>query len=811
MSNIECTACGLSNFANYSGIQGEGLHKARIMIVGDNPNYAEDAKGEYGHGNSNQLLLDLVRQCGLEWDEVYYTPAVKCYKGAKGKVSATQLKACKDHLLPEIEKCNPEFVITLGATALKALTNKAKITEIHGKPIFHKNGYTLLPTFHPSMSLRDPRFWDRIHTDFKRFGRIINGIPLTEHKLNFKRVITQSGFREIISTLKHSRVVAFDLETNGLQMRLRSSKIGQSIFATFRMVYVVEHDSFTFKQLESFHQECALILEGKELCMANGKFDNLWLHYQFGIRFPLTFDTMLSSYILDENSPNGLKQNAMSKLDMQDWDIPLDIKKGKCFTEEDFQLRAEYAAWDGYATIRLYKYDKAQLAKDPELESLFRTLVMPVARAYERLEINGVHIDLERLAAAEIELSSRIRRVIRKLNRYIGPWRLGEEINWNSGPFVNKVLFDWISLTPQGYTDGGAPSTAEDNLLKMKEQHPIINTLLEYRGVFKQLSSFVHGWQRRMIGGKLYPGYKIHGAVTGRPSCSNPNLQQVPRDPYIRSLVGAPKGWVFFEVDYSQVELRVAAVAANEPTMLQTFRIGGDIHEETYQTVMGISTHDAVAHIQDEGKRKAQLKEERKKAKAVNFGFIYGMGWKTFREYAEAKYGLIVSDSEAKAIRIRYFEKYSGLIDWHKRQRRIVHSMGSVRTLTGRKRNLPQINSPDRALMAEAERQAINSPVQGFGAEMILMALIEVDSYFNNGVVKPSGTIHDAIVGLVREDVKLSAMARVKAIMEDPKIMKQMGISLPLPVIADVSLGNWGIAREYDASELPEPLVIDHG
>lgn len=779
------------------------------MIVGDNPNYLEDNKGEYGHGNPQKLLLELLHAAGISYSECYYTPAVKCRKGDKGKVSATQLKECKEYLFQELEDVKPDFVLTLGATALKALTNKAKITEIHGQVIEHKLGFKVLPTFHPAMSLRDPRFWDSIHADFRRFGKIIKGEELTQHNLKYKRITTESGLSEVLKAIKTSRVVAYDLETNGLQMRYRTSEIGQTVIATFRMVYVVEHEEFSKDQMDKFHLQAKTKMSGKVVVGQNAKFDNLWLHYRHGVRFPLTFDTMLASHLLDENSPNGLKQNARSILEAEDWDVDLKVKKGEGLTEEQKEDRARYAAWDGYYTIRLYKHFKSKLEDDPELERLFKKLVMPVARTYEQLEINGVHVDLENMEKAEQILLNKIRRLRRKLKRFINPWRENElEINWNSANFVNTVLFDWLNLRPAGYTEKGAPSTAEDNLNKMKSQHEIVEVLLEYRGAFKQWSSFIEGWKKRMIDGQLFPSFKIAGTVTGRPSCADPNLQQVPRDPFIRSLIGAPPGWVFFEVDYSQIELRVAAAISGEPTMLQIFRTGGDIHEATYQMVMGMSTEDAVAHIEDPMARKAQLKEERKKAKAINFGFIYGMGWRKFREYCETKMGLFISDAEAKAWRKRYFETYAGLPDWHNRQRRIVRAMSMVRTYTGRIRHLPQINSPDQGLAAEAERNAINAPVQGFGAEMILMSLVEVNEYFGNNVLRLCGTIHDAMVGIVRKDVAETAMAKVKEIMESPRIMRELGIELPLPIIADVSLGNWGIAKEYDASDLPEPIEL---
>lgn len=826
MSCKACDRCELSRYANNTCVQGVGPKDARIVIVGDNPNYAEDAAGEYGHGNPDKLLGELLFAAGIERDEVYYTPAVKCRKPENGKVSATQMKACKDYLLAELEEIKPEMVITLGATALKSLTNKAKITELHGKTHEHKMGFKLLPTFHPAMSLRDPRFWDRIHTDFRRFGKLAAGEALAVHKLNARSIVSRGGLEDVLSAVRRARVIAYDLETNGLQPRLKTSAIGQTVIATQTQEFVVEHNRFNYTQMRKFHEKLNAALEGKTVLAQNGKFDNLWLYYQFGVRFPLTFDIMLASHLLDENSPNDLKQNARTELEMEDWDIPLHIKNGKGLdgkglTPEEEQQRTEYAAWDGYATVRLWRVFKDRLEKDDDLNRVFHELVMPIARTYEVVEINGIHIDQERMAEAEKILKTKIRKLRRILDRHINPWRKAAndrvydddnnviEINWNSGAFVNRVLFDWLGLEPMGLTDGGAPSTAEDNLLKMKDQHEIISVLLEYRGAFKQISSFIDGWNKRMIDGCIFPGYKVHGTVTGRPSCSNPNLQQVPRDPFIRSLIGAPPGWVFFEIDQSQVELRLAAVAANEPTMLAIFREGGDIHESTYQRTFGLSTEEAVAHIEDPGKRKAQLKEERKKAKAINFGFIYGMGWKLFMEYAASKFGLVVTKPEAMKIRKRFFEIYSGLVKWHERQRRIVHAMKCVRTLTGRIRHLPQVDSPDRGLSSEAERNAINAPIQGFGAEIVLMATIEVNKFFNNKLVKIQGTIHDAMVGLAREDVYLACCARIKAIMEDPQIMRDFGIELPLPLVADVTVGNWGNGKEYSAAELPPPIELD--
>lgn len=771
------------------------------MIIGDNPNFEEDRAGEYGRGNSHKLLMRLLADSGIE-EPFYYTPVVKCRKGEKGKVSASQLKECKEYLQNELERVKPEYVITLGSTALKSVTNKAKITDLHGKMFEHKTGFKVLPTFHPAMSLRDPRFWDQINTDFRKFGKIINGISRPEHNIKVNVVNTHQKMLQALRSLRRSRVIAFDLETNGLQMRYSTSEIRITVLSTFTKNFVVDHTSFSREQLVKFHMAVNhLMRTGKKVVVAhNGKFDNLWLKYQYGFFFPISFDTMLASHLLDENSPNDLKYNARRYLDMDDWDIATNKKKGEeGFTEE----QAEYAAADGYATIRLYKVFKEMLEKDPSLEYLYHNEVIPVGESYEVMESNGVDVDLKTMRRVSRTLDTKLKRCVRRMNSLHRKAVDSDapEINWNSSNDLNRVLFEDLGLTPAGFTDGGAPSTAEDNLKRMKGQHEIIEALLEYREKFKMKSSFIDGWAKRLIDGKLYPGFKIHGTVTGRPSSSNPNLQQVPRNPLIRSLIGAPPGWVFFEADYSQVELRVAATLAQEPTMLHVFRTGGDIHESTYQMIMGMSTQEAVAHIIDPDARKAQLKEERKKAKAVNFGFIYGMGWKKFMEYCETKMDLKISASQAKAWRKRYFEVYSGLPEWHARQRRIVSSLKQVRTLTGRIRHLPQVDSPDTGLVAEAERQAINSPVQGFGAELILMSIAEATKFFKNSDVRFGGTVHDSMVGIVREGVAMECMKRLKSIMEDPKLLRDLGIELPLPLVADVSLGNWSVGKELSEED----------
>lgn len=182
-------------------------------------------------------------------------------------------------------------------------------------------------------------------------------------------------------------------------------------------------------------------------------------------------------------------------------------------------------------------------------------------------------------------------------------------------------------------------------------------------------------------------------------------------------------------------------------------------------------------------------------AKAVNFGFLYGMGFKKFMDYAFEKYDVVVNERESRNFRKRFFENFDGLQPWHDRQRRIVSAMGQVRTLTGRIRHLPEIHSPDRMLASQAERDAINSPVQGFAAELTLMAVIEINK-LPKDKIKLCGTVHDAIIGRVRVDAAQEMMRKVKTIMERPPLMDELGIQLSVPIEVEVKLGPWGMGKK---------------
>ena len=783
MRNKDCELCGLCNVANNVCIWGEGDRKAKVMIIGDNPGFVDDRKDEIFTGKVGDLLRKLFSDFHVDPDDFYFTNAVKCRTPEKKQASAKQMKACKPYLEEEIEEVNPQFILLLGAIAVKSVLGKAKITEIHGS-IIEKEGITYMPTFHPAMAIRDPKKLGPIRNDIRKFIGLITGKSIeAKAKLNFEIVNDTDTLYRCIKDIESNDKASLDLETTGLNRFAIDAKVTTVIVGVKGKQWIIFFNNIdtvfsTHGIQQSIVELLAKALEGREVSGANFKFDNLWLSYHYGVFVDFTFDTGLAAHILNENELQGLKYQARNVFNAEDWDIDLKSKKAEI---PDKAKIAKYGAGDGYWTRRLATHQDKQLKVDNTQSELYRKLVIPVSRVYEKIETNGVYVDVKNMEKAGKKFK-RDRSIARKKLDRVAKELGHKEVNWNSPDQVGAILFDTLAITPIGYTDGGKPSSGADYLGRMKDEHEIIQHLLDYRGAEKMISSFIEGWNKRMVDGKwLHPGFKIGGTVTGRPSCSNPNFQQTPRNKSIRSLIGAPDGWTHFQLDYSQLELRIAAIISGCIEMLGVFMDGGDIHTATASAVSGIP-YDMITS------------DERKKAKAVNFGFIYGMGYRKFKDYALDKYGVKVTDAESKAFRRRYFERYPGLAPWHERQKRIVHSLGQVRTMTGRIRHLPEIYSPDTGLVAQAERNAINSPVQGFGGEMTLMALVDIDREFDitGDELQVSGTVHDAITGRVRNELAGEILPQLQKLMEHPTLLDEFDIELPIDLVVDLDVGNWG-------------------
>lgn len=797
---MACNDCNLCAFSSPTCIWGAGPSKAKVMVVNS---YATEQDEQEGAAVMPSSLVERLRAIGLDPEKVYYTNAIKCAcpRGTKYKVG--DIKKCKQHLDKEIAAVQPTYVLVLGAQALKA-TVDGSITELNGVMV-EKEGIKYMPSYSPGIVYRDPGkapFVEKAMNNFKAMMEgSLEGLP----ELDIRLITNMRELKRAFHHLKDNNYLhlSYDIETTGL-VRFED-EVNLFGFGNDQVQYIIPLEA-RYSPLKGARlaqrkliRTCVnwLNRNAKALVAGNGKFDDLFLKYRFGVKPNITFDVVLASHILNENTPNGVKENAVLECNAPEWDVDKGLKTGQYQTREKYQEYLTYLGYDVYYEYKLYRVFHKKLKQDRALMKLFYHLYMPGIISYETVEEHGVFIYPQQFKEVRKHLESEKRAIEKELLRLAK-----HEVNWNSPAQIQKLLYGELKLPVIETTESGSPSTSEATLMQLRDKHPIVELILKYRGVNIQISHFIDGWVNRMWGRRLFPNFKLHGTVTGRTSCTDPNLQQVPRDPIIRNLVGAPEGWSVVEIDYSQAELRIAAIMSGDETMKRIYQTGGDIHTHTYEMITGEKVSDD----------KYIKKEQRKKAKAVNFGFVYGMGWRKFKIYARDNYGVDLTDKEAEQWRERFFQAYHSLPKWHSKQRRIVQSMGQVRSPIGRLRRLPDIYSTDKSKKAEAERQSINSPVQGFGSDLTILGMSEImgnAQYYDPDYVLDKdkfhviGTVHDATLFEVRNDYLMEFCPRAKHILEHPKALEDVfHFDTDVPIVADVAVGkSWGAGIELHMEE----------
>lgn len=637
-------------------------------------------------------------------------------------------------------------------------------------------------------------------------------------------VRTDKQVSEMLLAVENSLVVSFDIETNGLnpwQRKPEKAKINLVGVGTEDGEYSFPVSLFPEDESEDIVRDLVSEMgNGQVVVMQSGKFDSVWMKVHYGIELPFHFDTMLAAYILDENRFCDLESLAYRYFGVAPWDIDLRTKKGM---SGDWKKLSNYHSLDLKYTRSLYFPLKRELANDLQVKRVFDKILMPLARMFIDVQIDGICVDYGKFEEVEKKLRGDYDRALEELKTHA-------DINWASTKQLGELLFDKLKLPVIERTKKGGRSVSESVIKRL--DHPCTDALLRFRSAKQQLSFFIDGWKphihKKRVNGKweyyLHPSVKLNGTVTGRPSCENPNLYQVPRDPFIRSLITAEDGWTHAELDLSQIELRIAAELANERTMLQAFHEGADVHwltalreierggglrELVMDTAAEIAKDPSLTYgesiqvLLKAGPDKAcevnsEWKEYRKKAKAINFGYLYGMWWKKFKEYARDNYGVKVTDEQAKASREFYFSTYSGLEAWHKRQKKFAREYGYVASLSGRKRRLPDaMLLQDCPAKGQAERQAINSPVQSFANEINFMSALQIRKEFGPEVLKVCGTVYDALLLRIRNDSVIPVVDRLLEIMSRPPMFDEFGIELSVPILAEAKIGPWGAGIDY--------------
>lgn len=836
IKNPHCTDCELHKTAKTVCVGGRYIGDSNkdgtvdLMVVGDVPRGDDNRKGIALVGSHGQLLQAELAKVGIR--NYYATNMVKCGLPDKSDLKKEPIKACKKYLEAEIEQVKPKYIVTLGAPTSKELLKISKITEAHGK-IVELPGRKGFPIYHPAICHVDPAKLPAFQHDMGRLQRSMTG-KLRSGGILWS-IVTEAKLERFLNEFYESPDFSFDVETTGLVPHDPTGEINSIQFAIRRgnrvkgWVLPLAMTSFRYwpnekicwlKYRPKVRQMIMDLLfdivkaTEKRSCGQNAKFDNLWLRRKYGRGFKLHFDTMLASHTLDENEDHDLKSMSRNHLDVEEYDLSTKEKKGIGIHPIRF---FRYGCKDAIYTLMLKDVFRERLRADPDMHRLFNHLVMPASRALEDIEMVGMTLDMKQRDVVRKDTIAKKNRVEQQLNKLAG-----RKLNWDSPPQVAALLYGDLKIKCTLYTDKGAPSTSEAAILELKGKHEIVDKLIEYRELAKFLSTYIDGWDERLFDGQLYVSFKISGTVTGRYSSS---IHSIPRDGIIRNLVTAPPGWTFVQCDLATAEMRIAGNLSRDPELIKCFTQNVDVHWRTLLFVIaagsaGDYVKPAIETAQKITGKKHRIgealevllragheksielwkgwKEARKRAKAINFGFLYGMYEKKFIETCRMKYGFTPTFDEAQESRSSYFRLYSGLKPWHDRQKKLCTLDGFVRTLSGRKRRLPGIHSTDWKVKSECERQAINSPVQGMIGDVKAMAMVEIHETVPHTHFRLVGEHHDALLGMVRNDVIDETLTQVREIMRRPKLFDRFKIDLAIPLEAELELGNWGAGTKWE-------------
>uniref|UniRef100_A8GLI9 DNA polymerase I n=1 Tax=Serratia proteamaculans (strain 568) TaxID=399741 RepID=A8GLI9_SERP5 len=597
-------------------------------------------------------------------------------------------------------------------------------------------------------------------------------------------ILDEDTFTEWLEKLKKAEVFAFDTETDGLDT-LTANLIGLSFaIAPGEAAYLpVAHDYLDAPtQLDRAHVLATLkpLLEDEKALKVgqNLKFDmSLLARYDITLR-GIAFDTMLESYVLDSvggrHDMDSLSDRYLGHKTVTFEEIAGKGKKQLTFNQIALEQAAPYAAEDADVTLQLHLAMWPQLKESAELLTVFNQIEMPLLPVLSHIERTGVLIDQSILATHSIELTKRLAEL------EIQAHELAEEpFNLASTKQLQAILYEKQKLPILKKTPGGAPSTNEEVLAELALDYPLPKVILEYRGLAKLKTTYTDKLPLMInpVSGRVHTSYHQAVTATGRLSSSDPNLQNIPvrndEGRRIRQAFIAPEGYRIVAADYSQIELRIMAHLSQDEGLLKAFAAGEDIHRATAAEVFGLPL-DKVTN------------EQRRSAKAINFGLIYGM----------SAFGLArqlgIPRGEAQRYMDLYFERYPGVLEYMERTRQQAASQGYVSTLDGRRLYLPDVSSSNGMRRKAAERAAINAPMQGTAADIIKRAMIEVDAWLQaqeKPLVRMIMQVHDELVFEVHESVLEESNQRIRELMEN-----SMALAVPLKV--DVGVGaNWDEAH----------------
>ena len=602
------------------------------------------------------------------------------------------------------------------------------------------------------------------------------GNPAKPAVTQYECILTEAALDQWIAKISSAPLTAVDTETTSLEP-MTAQLVGISLccevgIAAYIPVAHCYADAptqlsreFVLGKLKPWLEDTTKAKVGQNLKYDSHIFANHGVHLQ-----GIVHDTLLQSYVFESHKSHDMDSLALRHLAHKTISFEEVCGKGAaqiCFDQVDLERATDYAAEDADITLQLHLAMWPQIEYDAKLLYIYRDIELPTAVTLQKIERNGVLINKDLLATQSHEIGTRLLQLEQTA------YALAEQpFNLNSPKQLGEIFFVKLGLPVVKKTPSGAPSTDEEVLQKLAEDYPLPKVLLEYRGLAKLKSTYTDKLPRMVNAstGRVHTNYAQAVAVTGRLASNDPNLQNIPvrtaEGRRIREAFIAPSGSKIVSADYSQIELRIMAHISGDTSLLNAFAAGEDVHRATASEIFGVSLADVTS-------------EQRRYAKVINFGLIYGM----------SAFGLAgnlgIERSAAQSYIDKYFQRYPGVAQYMADTRSQAKAQGYVETVFGRRLWLAEINSPNGPRRQGAERAAINAPMQGTAADLIKLAMVAVQNWLERDGLqsKMIMQVHDELVLEVPE----AELELVKHKL--PELMAHVA-QLKVPLLAEVGVGN---------------------
>lgn len=772
----DCESCPLYREASYHPHNYRGnLENPDVVFIGEGPGRAEEETGLVFMGRAGKLLERLCKR--FEINNYALFNIVQCHpkimdqrgKSKDRKPTSTEIRLCRENLEAFLEQVKPRFICTLGAPA----TNWMKITGGIGRNrgVLVETSYgKVFPTYHPAYILRSPGFIKDLEEDLQTLKSLIDGTFKEEEmkpRGQYAVVKTLEGVLKVEQMMSNAKHIAFDIETDGLTFH-RHDIMGIGFCRREGYAYyipiltAVDKESFWGENQQEVLKSISRVLTSDNKKIAqNGKFDIKFIYHYWGIKVKnFWLDTMLMHYLIDENRRHGLKEVGGSHFpEMKDYNRKL----RECLTEkkeeeQDFgkvptQILGEYCGMDCETTFRLAKLLLPRLST--KQKKLLFDLYMPLSEIYTDAELVGIKIDKEYVENLMCKYEGIAGNCLEDVYEHAG-----EEFNINSYPQLGQILYKKLKFPVIKKTNSGKPATDKATLKELPRNHKhsgIIEGILKYRSTLKMISTYFRSMLEKVdINDRIHPNFKLTGTVTGRLSSSSPSVQNIPRGPEMRGMFIPEEGYELVSVDYSQIELRVMAFYSKDKEMTRGYMEGEDIHLATACVLFDLPPEKIT-------------KTQRKYAKLWNFGAMYGGAPRTIMNAVNEKLGpedRKITLKEAERFRAIFFKKYGGIERHIREVHRLITKKKYIENIFGRRRRLPEIDSPEQEVQAEALRQGLNAEIQGTASDLTQISVTKLPPILKNRKTRFLFTVHDDILFESPKN-ELNVILNIKTMMED--------------------------------------------